>query len=202
MNQRDTYVTKARNMANMVWSGSSNIRGWRNEYTFIGGFPYTGMPYSQTYYQVDDNMFFQKLNDSSSGFYSDYGYTVENEFVVMPKYGNDCSGFLSFSWGISRHSTLAFVDGIKNGTFPKVGSYNEYSPSYSDLYNSYQYLQAGDAVVRREKIGDKWYAHTFLIIASNNDLCYCYEQTPYYARASFWNWSDLADKHYMPFGMY
>ena len=190
--QRDTYVTNARNMINMVWSGTNNkkIRGWRNEYTFLGGFPYTGMPYSQTLYQVDDNLFYQYLYDSSSGFYDDY--TRFN--IVMPKYGNDCSGFVSFSWGISRHITGDFIAGIRSGTFPKVGSYNAYSPSYSDLYNSYQNLQPGDAVVTA--------GHTFLIVASGNGLCFCYEQTPYYARATYWNWSDLASQGYMPFGRY
>lgn len=147
--------------------------------------------------QVDDVGFLDRLtNSSSSGFYDNYTRTLDNETIIMPKYGNDCSGFLSFAWNIPRQTTTKFVNGIKNGTYKKVGNYNANAPTYSDLHNSYKYLQKGDALVKN--------GHTFFVIASSEDFgfCYCYEQTPYYAIASYWDYEDLASQGYMPFGKY
>jgi hypothetical protein len=197
---RDAIVNKASDMVYMVWSGTDSVRGWRNEYTFLPGYPYTGMPYSQCANQVDDIQFYQKLYDSSSGFYSNYSRvfdegTADEETIIMPKYGNDCSGFVSFSWGISKLGTSHFIEGIRNGIYPKVGNYDAYNPTYNDLFNSYQYLQPGDAVVKN--------GHTFIIVSSSSiyQMCYCYEQTPYYAVATFWDWSRLAQDGYMPFSI-
>ncbi len=78
----------------------------------------------------------------------------------MPKYGNDCSGFLSFAWDTTRYTTNDFITGIKNGKFKKVGNYDAYNPLRSDLLSSYDSLQAGDAVVTN--------GHTFMIARNDS----------------------------------
>lgn len=91
----------------------------------------------------------------------------------MPKYGNDCSGFVSFAWGISKKGTGDFITGIRNGTYSKVGSYNANSPTTAELKEAYKSLQPGNAVGKS--------GHTFLIAANDaaNSKVYVYEQTPF-----------------------
>ncbi|AZT89965.1 hypothetical protein ELD05_04470 [Caldicellulosiruptor changbaiensis] len=95
--------------------------------------------------------------------------------------------------GISRKITTDFINGIKNGTYKKVGNYNVDNPSTNDLLNSYPNLKMGDAVVNA--------GHTFLIAAndSKNKKVYAYEQTPYYAQYTCWTYEQMANGKYMPF---
>lgn len=109
----------------------------------------------------------------------------------MPKYGNDCSAFVSYSMGLTRKNTTQFIAGISSGLYPKVGSYNVTSPSYNDLVNSYQYLQPGDAVVNA--------GHTFLIDYNGGSAIYAYEQTPPYAVYTYHTYADMANQKYLPF---
>jgi hypothetical protein len=187
--ERDSILAKASAMYNFTWVPTRNVRGWKGNTTFEAGKSYRGMPYSQTAYQKDNTGFLNALSNDST-FYDDY-----TRFdIIMPKYGSDCSGYVSFAFGISRQTTASFITGIKNGTYPKVGSYNANSPSYNDLYNAYGSLQYGDAVVKD--------GHAFLIAhsyGSSGTSYICYEQTPPSAQYTIWTRSDLANKGYMPF---
>lgn len=191
---RDIIMYKASDMYNCYWTPSVNdIRGWRNNFTFKVGNTYH-LPYSQTAYQVDDIGFISAfVNYQSSGFYNNYSRVINGESIIMPKYGNDCSGFVSFCLGISRHTTTSFLDGIDSGDFNKVGNYDVDSPSYNDLINSYPSLQRGDAVVTE--------GHTFLIGAAYDDYVICYEQTPFYLQITVWDHEDLANNSYRPFSI-
>jgi hypothetical protein len=184
---RSSIIATGRAMCENSWTPTSNLAGWRNQYTFTKGTIYFGIPYSQTAYQK--NLAGFNSARGNSDFYSSYSL----DGITMPKYGNDCSGLVSFSWGISRNTTASFIAGIQNGTFKKVGSYSSSNPSYSDLYNSYKYLQPGDAVVKS--------GHTFLIYYNGTaaGLCECCEQTPYHAQLTNWNYEDMASGGYMPF---
>lgn len=191
--EREAIDARADAMVYLKWTPSQNLRGWRNGKTFYAGTSYYGIPYSQTDYQVGKDAFLTAMNSTNMGFYNNYSAFLNNEWIIMPKYGNDCSGFVSFSWDISRQTTTSFVFGIINGTYTKVGSYDAYGPSYSDLITSYQSLQRGDAVV---KMG-----HTFLITANWNEFnkVYVYEQTPYAAIFTSWTYDQMASAGYMPF---
>lgn len=191
--ERQKIDTRADEMAYLKWTPMSNIRGWRNKKTFYAGTTYTGIPYSKTEYQKNLDGFVSAMNNSS--FYDNYTRYLDGETIIMPKYGNDCSGFVSFSWNISRQTTTSFIDGIKDGTYSKVGSYNTNNPSYNDLIASYQSLQRGDAVVKP--------GHTYVISANWNEFnkVYVYEQTPYSAIFTSWTYEDMASAGYMPFTM-
>ncbi|WP_313131673.1 hypothetical protein [Anaerocolumna sp.] len=184
---RTNAINIAKGMVNLEWTPTKNIRGWRNKTTFKAKTKYTGIPYSQTEYQKDKDGFNKALK--AKDFYENY-----TRFdIIMPKYGSDCSGFLSFAWGLSRKNTSHFVDGIKDGTYAKVGSYNADNPSTSNLKTAYKKLQKGDAVVKS--------GHTFLIASNDidNSKIYAYEQTPYNAQYTTWTYEKMANDSYMPF---
>lgn len=197
--ERNTIISNAQAMLNVFWIPAKNIRGWRNGYTFYVGNKYAGIPYSQTVYQCDLAKFNSYYNSTTSGFCDNYTRSLWNddlnayETIIMPKYGNDCSGYVSFCWSISRNTTSSLVDGIKNGTFPKVGSYNAYNPTTTELKTAYKSLQKGDAVVKS--------GHTFLIASNDtaNSKVYCYEQTPYFVQYTVWTYNTMASNKYMPF---
>ena len=184
--ERENILTKASAMYNVYWTPTSNVRGWKNGNTFYAGTSYKGIPYSQTEYQRDDTNF----RISESGFYDNY--TRFN--IIMPKYGNDCSAYVSYAFGLSRKITTDYINGIKNGTYPKVGSYNANSPTYTELYNAYGSLQYGDAVVNT--------GHMFIIGAAygtGGTTYICYEQTPPQVQYTIWYRADLANQNYLPF---
>jgi len=187
--ERENIITKASAMFNVLWTPTSNVRGWKGRTTFNAGTTYKGIPYSQTAYQKDDIGFMNSFNNDST-FYANY----TSNGIIMPKYGNDCSGYVSFAFGVSRDNTYGYIDKIRAGTYPKVGSYNAYSPTYNDLYNSYGSLQYGDAVVNN--------GHMFIIgysFGESGTTYVCYEQTPPYVQYTVWDRADLANDGYMPF---
>lgn len=89
---------------------TKDLVGWKGQYIFKKNTRYSGIPYSQTEYQKDDAGFKDAL--SKSDFYDSYTRFGN----TMPKYGSDCSGFVSFAWGVPRETTASFVQKIKNGT--------------------------------------------------------------------------------------
>lgn len=181
----------ARDMVEYQWTPTSDVRGWRNKKTFKANTTYMGIPYSQTANQVNKQIFENAMK--TTDFYANYTRTLNGETIIMPKYGNDCSGFVSFAWGISRQTTSSFISGIKNGTYTKVGNYDANNPTSTDLKASYKNLSAGDAVVKN--------GHTFLIASNDtkNSKVYAYEQTPYVAVYTTWTYDSMANAKYMPF---
>lgn len=180
-------IDRGKEMVEYSWTPKADLRGWRNGKTFSANVTYTGIPYSQTAYQVDKAGFASAM--AKVDFYENY----TRNSVIMPKYGNDCSGFVSFCWGISRQTTASFVAGIRNGTYTKVGTYDANNPTTVALTTSYRNLAPGNAVVKE--------GHTFLIAANDreNQKVYVYEQTPYTAIYTSWSYADLAAGKYMPF---
>lgn len=185
------YVTnKAKSMVDISWTPTQNLVGWKAQFTFEKGKTYKGIPYSQTVNQRDEKGFASSL--SASDFYT--AYTRFD--IIMPRYGNDCSGFLSFAWGTSRKTTADFVNGIKDGTYKKVGTYNANNPTTSELLSAYRFLQRGDAVVKS--------GHTFMIASNNTSTkeVMVYEQTPYRAIYTTWTYDKMANDKYMPFTLH
>lgn len=188
--ERIADLTRAANMINMIWTPTQNVTGWKGGKIFSAGVPYAGMPYSQTPNQMGSPEAFLSAMGNSD-FYTVY---TDASGRKMPRYGNDCSGFVSLSWNIGRYNTTGLKNGIISGQFPKVGSYNVSAPSTSDLISSYAFLVPGDAVV----VGG---SHTFMIAYNDiaNQKVQCYEQTPYNAQVTEWTYSAMANGKYLPF---
>ena len=178
-------MDKAKAMVNLTWRPTKNLMGWRGTKVFQAGVTYRGIPYSQTPHQEDNLSFPGTL--SKAGFYT----TFSNGGKTMPMYGNDCSGFVSYAWGIPRNNTSGFVAGIRSGRYAKVGSYNANAPSAADLKASYRRMHSGDAMV---KVG-----HVILVESVQGTNVVCYEQTPAQAIVSTHSFDELASHGYMPF---
>lgn len=190
--ERDEIISRGKEMLNLEWTPSKDLVGWKGQHTFPAGKKVIGIPYTQNQ-QKNASGFLASL--SATDFYK----TVTINGKDMPRYGNDCSGFLSFSWGISRQTTLAFTNGIKNGTYAQVGSYSASAekPNQSDLKNSYNYLKRGDGLVYR--IDDSGHALLVAVPDPENEVVHVYEQTPPQTTINTWTYADLARGGYKPF---
>ncbi|MGN0386661.1 MAG: hypothetical protein ACI4EX_12370 [Lachnospiraceae bacterium] len=186
--QRVRYVQNANDMVSYRWTPTQTLTGWNGNYTFNAGTTYNGIPYTQSPNQTNLSAFKSAL--SKTDFYSTYTNTSG---VMMPRYGNDCSGFLSFAYELPRQNTTQFVNGVKNGTYRRIGSYDPNNITQSDLLNSYPQMVAGDALVKS--------GHAMFVAnnVSSEGYCLMYEQTPGRAQTTRWTYSSLAAGGYMPF---
>lgn len=201
--ERDDIRDNALAMISYCWHPEGDLIGWKSRFIFEEDEGYSGIPYSQTPNQSDETLFDNALDDyETNNFYTPMYFYQDGVQYIQPRYGNDCSGFTSFSWGISRKTTLDFYNGIKNGTYPKVGSYNAStptSPSKTDLKNSYELMQLGDAVVYRTSNNSAGHVFVIAVNFTNEDRVQCFEQTDPYCSITYWTYDQLVNKKYMPF---
>lgn len=186
--QRTRYVSNANSMVNYSWTPTQTLTGWKGNYTFKAGTTYSGIPYSQTPNQT--NLADFKTALSASDFYNTY---TSSAGVIMPRYGNDCSGFVSFAYEIPRQNTTQFIYSLTHGSYKVIGSYDPNDVTTSDLLASYPEMTAGDALVKS--------GHAMFVAnnVSSEEYCLMYEQTPGRAQTTRWSYSDLAAGGYMPF---
>lgn len=189
--ERQAIEDKATKMnMSVVWTAAKLLVGWRGNTTYFpAGARICGIPYSQTVNWCDDIQFNAALN------YSDFYDSYSRDSIVMPKYGLDCSGFVSKAWGEGRQTTLDFVNQIKSGARPKVGIYDPNNLTQANLLNSYKSLQQGDAVVYRSGSD----GHAFEISFNDGTGVYCNEETVPQTAYSYWTYAQLAANSYMPF---
>jgi hypothetical protein len=202
--ERQTILDRCSYMYNTSWTPAQDLSGWKDGYTFHAGTAYSGIPYSQHGFTDRDGTLVTGLTGfDTHGFMYELAHYTTNSFYTsynngsfnMPRYGIDCSGYVSVAFNINRHTTLGFKNDIINGVFPKVGSYNASSPAYSDLMASYPSMQMGDALVYRDSSS----GHTFIVGNNYATSCLCYEQTTYYTKLLWHDYTQLATDKYMPF---
>lgn len=187
---RKEVLDRANSMVQYRWTPVQNLIGWKNKKTFAANAAVTGIPYSQTPNQTTLTAFENALK-CKTDFYEKY---ISNG-NYMPKYGNDCSGFVSISWNIARSTTLGFYNGIIKGTYKKIGDYDPTKPDKSKLKSAYALLREGDAVVKYSNGS----GHTFIIKQNRNPSVDVYEQTPYQAVSRTWTYEDMSAAGYLPF---
>lgn len=178
--ERTEIVNKALDMVYYRWVPTSNLIGWEYGHTFTANSLQSGIPYSQ-YNQVDEIEFASAMGNSDfyTGYTNSYG-------EYMPRYGNDCSGFVAICWdlpyqGSSRYNTTKFRQ-----EYSSIGGYSN--------------LEAGDALVT---VG-----HIFLVGMNyqippsgspyNESYVACYEQTPPKSMLTFWTYNQLENQNYVP----
>ena len=137
-------------MVNVRWTPKYNLLDSVGHYIFLKGKTYTGIPYILGGYQVSSsNDFLSHINTSNK------------------LYGNDCSGFVSIAWGVSRQTTLSLYNAAKHGN--KIdGKSVETIP--------WEELKPGDALLLDNGNGK---GHILLFInfdPSNNNSINVYEQ--------------------------
>ncbi len=181
--EREAMITIASGMYNVSWTPTQNLTGYNNYWTYTSSSTYN-IPYSRTVYQKDEAGFEAVVDDNDF-----YDYYVRDS-IVMPKYGNDCSAFVSYAWEVTRETTASFIAAI-GVDYPKVGSYNKTNLTYTDLMNSYPSMLAGDAVVHS--------GHVILIGQNYYTCAFCYEQVGPEIDITVWYYTNLANANYMPF---
>ncbi|MGM9553649.1 MAG: hypothetical protein ACI3V2_05040, partial [Faecousia sp.] len=175
-------VDRANYLYNATWVCQRNVNGWRDGNTFIAGntyhIPY-GQPVTAGAYvgfgvSVDD--YLAAAANANSVFYtarSYYsGYSSNSTY-----YATDCSGFVSWCWGVSRNTTY---------TIPNISENHGYANS-TNVYN----LQLGDAL-NSNSVG-----HVVLVTGltySNGTLTQIEitEQTPPQLKRSYYTPAKLA----------
>ena len=132
---RKNIISRAEEMINFTWSSKKAFSVWQGSTingssTFKANTTYTGMPYSQTGNQMTSGTQFKQKIAAATGSLTTKSY----DGTICPLYGNDCSGFVSAAWGISRHTTR---------TLPNVSR----QISYNDLQLGDILNKAGSHVV-------------------------------------------------------
>lgn len=148
--QRKEVLERAKAMTEVKWIPSYNLIDKYGYYVFIKGKTYYGIPYSMDLYQTKSPQdFLNKIKGSNT------------------LYGNDCSGFVSAAWGISRQTTLSLYNAVKNGT--KIDGRTVCEIPWEDL-------RSGDALLIDNGKGK---GHVMLYISTDNkksDNINVYEQ--------------------------
>lgn len=147
---RNEVLNRAKQMVEVTWVPKYNLKDKYSPYIFIKGKTYHGIPYSMSMYQVS----------SASNFLSNI-----NESKIL--YGNDCSGFVSICWGISRQTTLSLLNAVKHHN--KVDGKTISEISWNDL-------KPGDALLFDNGKGE---GHIMIYVSTdskNNNKLNVYEQ--------------------------
>jgi len=147
---RENILNRAKAMVNISWIPKHNLLDSVGHYIFLKGKRYNGIPYILGGYQVS----------SSDDFLSHM-----NKSDIL--YGNDCSGFVSIAWGVSRQTTLSLYNAAKHGN--KIDGKSVAIISWDDL-------KPGDALLLDNGYGK---GHIVLFINSdpkNNNSLNVYEQ--------------------------
>lgn len=193
VSQRNAILKRCSDMLNFHWTPTKDLCSY-DAFVFKAGMDQKGIPYSYTNNLSDSKIFASAM--SYTNFY-------KNMFIngkSQPSYGSDCSGFVTLAWQLAeRYDTVMFLDGIKYGTFAKVGAYSAYTPNPEDLKKAYAQLLPGDAVVMRED----GHGHVYIIaanqVAGMPGQLFAYEQTPPYCQFTRHTYEDMARKKFMPF---
>ncbi|HEX9060389.1 MAG TPA: hypothetical protein VF941_09435 [Clostridia bacterium] len=150
LSPRQVVINRAKTMADVKWVPEYDIPDRKASFVFKKGKTYYGIPYSMDSYQASSaDDFLAKIKGSKS------------------LYGNDCSGFVSAAWGISRQTTLSLYNAAKRGT--KVDGKSVCQIAWKDL-------KEGDALLLDNGNGK---GHIMLFISydpKNSDKINVYEQ--------------------------
>lgn len=185
--ERRAMFDKASAMYTYMWKPTANLIQWgstgSSKKYFTANTWQSGIPYSQGT-QCDEIEFAKKM--SSSDFYSVYQASTGSGTFYSPRYGLDCSGFVSCCWGVPRDNTNGFNTKALNGT-------------YKNMNQSYSSMELGDAVVIPNN-------HMFMIdlnfvtppVGSSIKESYVtsYEQTPVTTQSTIWTYSQLRNQGY------
>lgn len=147
---QNNIVKRARQLTEIQWTPLEDITQWGSYGTFKAETTYTGIPYGQPVnangyigYGVSIGTFASSVLDNTSRLYT--AYSSYNK--IAPVYSTDCSGYVSYAWGIPQRKTTYSLPEVAE----KVGDQSIYS------------LQVGDCL-------DKEINHTVLISKLTYDI--------------------------------
>lgn len=137
---QQNIVKRAKQQYQIQWTPLEDIAGWNRQYTFTAGTTYQGLPYGQPVYgrfipfESDNStpsvaalqVFLDAVNDLGSRMYT----SVSTYNKVAPYYSSDCSSFVSYAWGLYRHTTSSLP-----GECTRVSNQSVYSVQVGDIFN-------------------------------------------------------------------
>ncbi len=160
-------VARADYMYNSTWVCKKTITSWKGQSYFYEGNTYR-IPYAWpvtagkwvglTSYgnAVTVDAFLKATKDATSVFYTQQSYYSGNAGSYAPFYGNDCSTFVSYCWGLtSRKTTSSIVNAsgvsligkttaANVNSYLKVGDALNYSGSHIVLVTDITYNTSGE----------------------------------------------------------
>ena len=127
-------VKRARQLHEIAWTPLADRTQWGYRGVFPAGVTVRGIAYGQPVnnggyvgYNISLDDYAAAVADNTSKFYS--GYSTYNK--IAPYYSCDCSGFVSYSWGLSvRHTTYNWA-----AIATKVSDQSIYSLQVGDALN-------------------------------------------------------------------
>lgn len=127
-------VKRARQLHEIAWTPLADRTQWGYRGVFSAGVTVTGIAYGQPVnnagyvgYNISLDDYAAAVADNTSKFYS--GYSTYNK--IAPYYSCDCSGFVSYSWGLPvRHTTYNWAS-----IAAKVSDQSIYSLQVGDALN-------------------------------------------------------------------
>lgn len=144
---QQNIVKRARQLHEIEWTPLADVYQWGYRGVFSAGVTYTGLPYGQPVntgyvgWTVSFSKYMEAVNDNTSVFYTDYSWYNK----IAPYYSTDCSGFVSFAWGMKfRHTTYNIPQDAE-----KVSDQSIYSLQVGDCLNH----QTSHVVL----VSDVWY---------------------------------------------
>jgi len=130
-------VLRARQLMELEWTPLYDRYQWGYRGVFTAGTTYTGAPYGQPVYtgyigfniSLDD--FVAAVEDGTSAFYS--SYSSYNK--IAPSYSMDCSGFVSYSWGLSQRKHTGTIPDISQRLEEKSVEILEVGDCLNNVYS-------------------------------------------------------------------
>jgi len=156
-------VARADYMYNITWVCKKTVSGWKNNYTYYEGSTYR-IPYAWPVtagkwvpYGISVEDFLAATTDPNSDFYTKQSYYTGNTGSYSTYYGNDCSTFVSFCWGLSLRQTTSSLPNVSTlignddgkvttanvNNFLQLGDALDYSGSHVVLVTDIVYNSAG-----------------------------------------------------------
>lgn len=130
-------VKRARQLHEIEWTPLEDRYQWGQKGIFKAEQTYTGIPYGQPVnsngyigYGVSLDKWASSILDNTSKFYT--SYSTYNK--TAPLYSTDCSGYVSYAWGLTQRKTTYSIPQIAE----KVGDQSIYSLQVGDCLNETQ----------------------------------------------------------------
>lgn len=137
----DNIVSRAYHQVNITWIPTKLVDGFRDSKGILTGtyFPgriYVGLPYGQLVnsgkyvpHNASFDNFLEAVADSNSLFYTSRGSYGALESTY---YGNDCSAFVAYAYGLPRMTTTSIG---MSSQFSKVDGNSIYNAQVGDCFN-------------------------------------------------------------------
>ena len=131
---QQNIVKRARQLHEIEWTPLEDRYQWGYYGVFKAETTYSGIPYGQPVntngyvgYGVSLEGFEQAVLDNTSRFYT--GYSTYNK--IAPTFSTDCSGFVSYAWGIALRKTTYTLPQVAE----RVGDQSVYALQVGDCLN-------------------------------------------------------------------